>query len=64
MTKKSHSPTLQSPPTDRQIRAITKLCMALRIKEPLEEQVSTRREARNLIYELRGKRDGVQKERR
>ena len=46
--------TLELPPTDRQVRAITKMCITLKISEPLEESVSNRMEARNLMYQLRG----------
>lgn len=42
------------PPTGKQILSVTKMCMALGIKDPLEERVSNRREARDLMYELRG----------
>ena len=45
--------SLNNSPTSKQIRAITKLCLIHNIKEPLEEKVSNRREARDLIYELR-----------
>jgi hypothetical protein len=45
--------SLNLPPTGRQARAITKLCLYKGISEPLEERPSNRREARNLIYELR-----------
>lgn len=41
------------PATDRQIRAITRLCLALDIREQLEEQQRSRHEARQLIYDLR-----------
>jgi len=44
------------PPTDGQVERITKQCMRLGIKEPLEERPSKRWEARNLIYELRKER--------
>ena len=37
------------PPTDRQIKAITRLAMALGYHEPIEEKVKTRLEARNII---------------
>ena len=40
------------PPTGKQVRAITRLCMQLGIKEPLEESPSNRWEARRLLYEL------------
>lgn len=46
--------TLDEPPTPGQVRAITRMCIALKIKELLEERVSNKREARNLMYELRG----------
>lgn len=44
------------PPTDKQVRAITKLCIKLGIKEPLEETSSNRVEARRLIWDLRKRR--------
>ena len=40
------------PPTPGQIFAITRLCIALRIKPPLEELPRNRMEARNLQYDL------------
>jgi hypothetical protein len=43
------------PPTEKQTRAIAELCMRRGIRELLEETPSDRREARNLIYELRKK---------
>ena len=42
-------------PTPRQIYSITQMCMALGINEPFEERVSNRREARDLMCDLRGK---------
>jgi len=39
----------------KQIRAITKLAVRLGITEPLEETPRNRKEARDLIYQLRGK---------
>lgn len=53
--------SIELPPTGRQCRRITLQCAALGIKEPLEERVSNRREARNLIYELRSKMKGGKK---
>jgi hypothetical protein len=44
---------MSNPPTVKQIRAITRLCLLRGIKEPLEEKVSNTIEARNLIYRLR-----------
>lgn len=41
------------PPTHRQISSITRMCMALRVREPLEEKVANRMEARNVIHDLR-----------
>ena len=46
------SSTWNEPPTDAQIRAITRFCMILNIKTPLEETPYNRTEARNLIYQL------------
>jgi len=47
------SSSLNWKPTPRQIRAITHLAVRLRITEPLEETPRNRREARDLIYQLR-----------
>lgn len=44
------------PPTGRQIAAITRIAMQLGIREPIEEGISTRWEARRLLYELNEKR--------
>jgi len=53
MANKMHyDSSWQLPPTSRQILAITRLCMRLGIKEPLEEKPSTRWEARQLLYDL------------
>jgi len=41
------------PPTPKQVRAITSLCMSLGFREPYEEKVRTRYEARNMIAGLR-----------
>jgi len=54
MEKIPPSSSMNLPPTPRQIRAIAKLCQQHGITEPLEERVSNRREARDLIYGLRG----------
>lgn len=43
------------PPTPGQILAITRMCMALRIRPPLEELPRNRMEARNLMYDLRAR---------
>lgn len=48
------------PPTGRQTVAITRLCIQLGIKEPLEDKPSNRWEARRLLYELKQKRKGKQ----
>lgn len=40
-------------PTPTQVRAIVKLCLIRGIREPLEEIVNSRAEARSLIYRLR-----------
>ena len=50
--------SLNLPPTPTQIRAITRICMAKHIREPLEETPRNRCEARNLIYRLRSKQHG------
>jgi len=52
------SSTINLPPTGRQCRRITLQCMRLGIREPLEEKVSNRREARDLSWELRNKKKG------
>lgn len=49
------SSTINLPATPRQCRRIALQCGQLGIKEPLEEQVSNRFEARNLIFELRAR---------
>mgnify|MGYP001564062669 CR=1 FL=1 len=41
------------PPTPRQIFAITRMCIALGIRLPLEELPRNRMEARDLMYDLR-----------
>jgi len=43
---------LDLPPTAESVRAITRMAMALGIREPIEEGISNRREARKLQYEL------------
>jgi len=55
--------SLNLPPTARQVVQISKLCMHLGIKEPLEDSCSDRREARNLIYRLRAQRKAKRKKR-
>ena len=49
MTKIPPHSTWNLPPTPAQIRAITKLAIALNYHEPIEEKVRTRLEARNII---------------
>lgn len=49
------SSTWNLPPTPKQVRAITKLCLRFGINDALEETVRTRWEARQLIYKLREK---------
>ena len=46
---------LDEKPGPEMIKAITKYCLILEIREPLEERVSNKDEARALIYQLRGK---------
>ena len=41
--------TWHLPPTDKQVKAITRLAIALQYHEPIEEKVRTRLEARNII---------------
>lgn len=48
------SSTINLPPTGVQCQRITRQCIALGIREPLEERVSNRREAQDRIWELRG----------
>ena len=62
MEKISPSSSLNWKPTPKQIRAIAKLATALGISDPIESDPKNRREARNLIYELRNqlKNGGVQ----
>ena len=55
MSKGKAWSSLELPPTAGHGRAISKLCIALRIKEELEWLPSTRREARNMMYDLRRK---------
>ena len=49
------SSSLNWTPTNKQIRAITKLAIRLGITDIIEDTPSNRREARNLIYELRNR---------
>lgn len=49
------SSSLNWKPTPKQIRAITRMAIALGITEPLEETPRNRKEARDIIYQLRGK---------
>lgn len=57
MTEKIHSASSWTlPPTGRQLRAITRLCAELHIKEHLENNPSNRWEARRLLYELNERR--------
>jgi len=53
--KYAASSTINLPPTGKQCRRIALWCMALGERAPLEEQVSNRREARDLIYSLRNR---------
>ena len=46
------------PPTAPQTTAIARLCIASGIREPLEDTISTRWEARRMIYDLRNKLGG------
>jgi hypothetical protein len=47
---------LEDKATPAQIRAIVRLCIAKNIREPLEEKVSNKDEARALIYQLESRR--------
>lgn len=51
-------------PTPKQIRAITLLCIRLGIREYLEEKPSSRYEARQLIYDLIGRKGRASSERK
>jgi len=44
------------PPTARQRHQISTLAIHLGIRDPIEDTPSNRREARNLIYDLRAQR--------
>ena len=46
--------SLELPPTPLQIRTITRFCRALGIRDYLEESLRNRREARDLLFALRG----------
>jgi len=59
--KNQQSTSWELPPTARQTAAITRLAMQLGIKEYIEDTPSNRREARQLIYDLRNKRELRQK---
>ena len=48
------SSSLMWKPSPKQIRAITRMAIALGITEPLEETPRNRKEARDMIYQLRG----------
>lgn len=48
----SQSSSWNLPPTGRQARAITRLCLQLGIREELENKPSNRQEARQLQYSL------------
>ena len=61
MEKIASNSSWNLPPTSAQTYAITKLCMHLRIKTELECSPSNRREARNLIYQLKAKLRGGSK---
>lgn len=52
------------PPTAGQIRDITRKCMILGIREPLEERVSNRMEARDMQYYLKGELNRANAERK
>ena len=60
--KMRHSNSWSLPPTGKQTTSIARLCMQLRIKEPLEETVSNRWEARRVLYDLIQKRKEVNKQ--
>jgi len=55
MEKISADSSWNLPPTSRQVLSITRLCMALHIQTELENTPSNRREARDIIYQLRAK---------
>jgi len=56
MKKYERGSSIELSPTAGQIQRLTKQCIRLGIKEPLEELVSNRREARDLMYQLRSQR--------
>ena len=58
------SAQLYEPATARQRLIITRLCMKLKIKEPLEERVMTVAEAGRLIRELARRKSGQKTYRR
>ena len=53
MEKILPSSTLNYKPTGKQVRAITRMAVALGIREPIENTPANRVEARNLIFKLR-----------
>ncbi len=55
----SKSSSLNWTPTNKQIRAITRLAIRLGITDIIESTPRNRREARNLIYELRARVRGL-----
>ena len=56
-----YTPAQLEPATPRQIRAVTKLCQGLKIKEPLEERPMTVGGAGRLIRELTNLKRGRRK---
>ncbi len=52
MKSETAQASLTLPPTARQCHRIAVWCRALGIREPLEEQVNTRAEARDTMYRL------------
>lgn len=52
LMKQSQSAQLYEPATARQRIVITRLCMKLKIREPLEEKVMSQAEAGRLIRDL------------
>ena len=53
MDKIPPSSSLNYKPTPKQVRAITRMAIALGIREPAEETPTNRAEARSLIFKLR-----------
>ena len=53
MDKILPSSSLNYKPTPKQVRAITRMAIALGIREPIEETPANRAETRSLIFRMR-----------